>query len=152
MGTWNKESKLKLILLIFLTSCATPVIYPPIKNEHRISPELQPYVAKFFEEYQKHLDIQLADDGNYYDRVEDHIRIKRKDWEKMSPDFREMLCFHEFFHGINARRHLEDKWLADGCPYSVMFHRIDEICWIRHREWYIKEGFSRKFEFTRSGR
>jgi hypothetical protein len=137
------------IFLTLLTSCATPVIYPPIKNEHKISPELQPYVAKFFEEYQKHLDIQLADDGNYYDRVEDHIRIKRKDWEKMSPDFREMLCFHEMGHSLLLRSHLENKFLADGCPISVMNHLIQEFCWTRHKKYYIIELFSRRGEFIK---
>jgi hypothetical protein len=117
-----------------------------------VSPELQLYVSRFFDEYQNHLDIQLSNEGNYYDRIKDHIRIKREDWYVMSPAFREMLIFHEMGHGVLARKHLENKWLEDGCPYSVMFHKIDEVCWTKHRDWYIIELFREKFEFRKKGR
>ena len=131
---------MKYIILLLTISCA---------SNPNISPELSHYVDSFFTEYKASLDVQLGTSGNYYDRIQDHIRIKREDWEVMSPTFREMLIYHEMFHGVTFRRHLNNKWLTDGCPYSIMYYKIDESCYKKHRDHYIKEGFSRKGEFIK---
>lgn len=141
---FNFGGHLLPLLFILFVGCST--------MQPGISPELQPYVSRFFEEYQKHLDIKLSDDGNYYDRIEDHIRIKRDDWIYMSPTFREMLIMHEMLHMVGKKVHHNEKFLPDKCPYSIMFYRIDEVCYKRHKEWYLKEAFSSTGEFTRSGR
>jgi len=134
---------MKLLILIVLISMFTACSSIP-KN---VSPELSPYVSRFLEYYRQSLDVKLSDQGNWYNRAKDHVRIKSDDWYSMSPVFREMLMFHEFGHSILRRKHWNHGKLPDGCPYSMMFWSIDENCYKANKKHYLKELFKVKGEF-----
>jgi hypothetical protein len=131
--------RIKYLIFLFLISCSS---IPP-----EISPRLYPSVESFFEHYKQTLDIKLGKEGNYYHTLHDHIRIRKDTWDSRGPYFKEMLMYHELGHGILRRRHLNNAFLDDGCPYSIMYYKIGEACYIKHRKHYIKELFENKRGF-----
>lgn len=84
--------------------------------------------------------------AGYYHRIHDHIVINKRIWKTMSPEYQEVVLLHELGHGALRRNH-SNGLMKDGCGRSIMLYNIDRLCYLKHREHYLKELFQKRGEF-----
>lgn len=74
-----------------------------------------------------------------------NVRIAKKTWHQLKPLVQEALIFHELGHCLLGREHQTNFTIrfSDGCPDSLMYPYLIRSCYIKHRNYYIKELFDK---------
>ena len=141
-----------IILIATLVACSNK----PIKY-NTIDPSIRYYYSMFERDYLHYVGNPLPDMPNivlddleegdgYYHLGENKTHIDRLTWRVATNEYRELLLYHEMGHHILKRKH-KNEYLEDGCPMSLMYYKIYEDCYKKHKQYYKQELFSIMGEF-----